>query len=236
MYSRRHNRVSVVVTNYNNEKYIEECLDSLRRQTYRDLEIIVVDDASTDNSFNIIQSWEKKYQSHLKHRVKVIQLPRNVGYAGALNVGLYLAKGEYIAMQDGDDISHPKRIEMEVNFLAKHKSYDLVGTNYVAFENGDLTQIERAYWLGYGEEIPERYAKGDHCICHGTILFRGKVFDKFGGPRRHHEGAEDYDILARYITKGVVAENLPDVLYYYRSHSSQRSHLYYGHGRSRGEK
>lgn len=227
MYHRTNGLVSVVITNYNNQKYIEECLDSILKQTYKDIELILIDDASTDNSDEIIRKWIKKNVNKFKKNdlFTYIKLPRNIGFSGAITLGFFLARGEFIAVQDGDDISHEERIKRQVNYLRKNNNISVVGTNYNIFEN-NLKKLEKANWLKYGvDKIRESYKKGNHCVCHGTILFRGKVFDKLGGLTRKFDGAEDYEVISKFINEGV--ENLKETLYYYRAHPNQRSRHYY---------
>ena len=86
--------VSVIVTNYNNKKYIEECLNSLINQTYKKIEIIIVDDCSTDNSVSVIKMWMNKLKYEDKIKVRLVINNRNMGFSGAVTTGLYLAKGE----------------------------------------------------------------------------------------------------------------------------------------------
>lgn len=225
---RRHGLVSIVVTNRNNERFIGACLNSLRHQTYKNIELIVVDDASSDNSRHVIRSWKRRYKSTLAHRMITLYLPRNIGFAGAVETALYLAKGEYIAMQDGDDLSLPRRIETQVNFLRKHRSISVVGTNYVSFRNGKSHQFTHPHWMAFRpSEIRRRYHRGQHCISHGTVMMRGRVFDKIGGPTRRMKGAEDYETIAKCIEAGYRVANLKTVLYRYRMHTGQRSRKYY---------
>ncbi|GED31434.1 hypothetical protein BCE02nite_25750 [Brevibacillus centrosporus] len=106
--------VSVVITNYNRGDYVLECLNSILSQTYQKWEMIFIDDASTDDSVAIVYEWLQRNEASLRdHQVVIQQLPRNIGFAGAINMGFYLAKGEYIAVQDSDDYSHPLRLERE---------------------------------------------------------------------------------------------------------------------------
>jgi len=233
-YPRVSNLVSIVITNYNNGKYLVECLDSIINQTYKNIEIVFIDDGSTDNSETIVKKWVRENSKKLTHKsmFNYIKIPRNIGFAGALNLGFYMSKGEYIAVQDSDDISHEKRIEKQVDFLKKNPNVSVVGTNYVAFEDGNFNKQIKCLWLNYGvSKIKESYRKGKHCVCHGTILFRGKIFDMLGGPSRKYEGAEDYEVVSKFIKEGV--DNIKEVLYYYRSHPKQRSKRYYSKKKSR---
>ncbi|WP_400164524.1 glycosyltransferase family 2 protein [Brevibacillus sp. TJ4] len=222
--------VSLVITNYNRAKYLVECLDSIRQQTYSHWEIILVDDASTDRSVEVAEQWREQYitQQGGVNQVVVHALPRNIGFAGALNTGLYLAQGEFIAIQDSDDYSHPLRFEKQVAFLRKRPDIELVGSNYYAFSGDAPAHGKLANWIRYGEEIKKVYGRGGHCVCHGTILFRGTLFDRIGGPTRRIVGAEDYEFIAKALNVGANIENIPDPLYYYRQHEGQRSTYFYG--------
>ncbi|RQW09661.1 glycosyltransferase family 2 protein [Paenibacillus rhizophilus] len=216
--------VSIVIPCFNAESYIEDCLDHLYGQTYPNIEIIIVDDASTDRSADRTLLWQARRRFP---RFTLLQLPRNVGFSGSLTTGLFMASGEYIAIHDADDYSHPERIRKQVEFLMNHPQIDLVGTNYMAFEDSDMLKLTPSSWLSYGEDIPRRYAIGEHCVSHPTILFRGSVFDRLGGLSRNMNGAEDYEFIAKCVTNGIRIENLRETLYYYRSHPAQRSHEFY---------
>lgn len=220
------NLVSIVVSNYNNEKYIEECLDSLINQSYENIEIIIIDDCSTDNSVDIINSWINKINNYNKDKITFLKMPKNMGFSGAVTVGMYLAKGEYIAIQDGDDISHNKRIETQVKYLQDKNDIMMVGSNYSVFRN----YIEEAKtvpnFVVYGKtKIEEEFGNGNSPVSFGTILFKGEVFDKVGGLTRKLEGAEDYEFIAKSLIYGI--NNINEPLYYYRSHKDQRSKQYY---------
>lgn len=225
---REHGKVSIVITNFNRSNYLRECLDSLHRQTYSNKEIIIVDDASTDDSTAVVEAWCAENGLSDRDAVILVQLPRNAGFSGALTTGLFLARGEYIAVQDADDFSHPMRIEKQTAFLDSHTDIDLVGTNYAAFEEAPQRKYVPANWLQYGDAIRAVYWNGGHCICHGTIMFRGSVFDRIGGLTRRIAGAEDYEFIVKFLNAKARVDNIPDILYYYRLHSNQRSLDYYG--------
>ncbi|WP_138495937.1 glycosyltransferase family 2 protein [Paenibacillus pinistramenti] len=229
LYDRTPGLVSVVVTNYNKAGYIEECLDSLKQQTYRSWELIIVDDCSTDSSRKRIEDWLKNRRFRAGCSAVFLPMPRNVGFSGALTAGYFMAKGEFIAVQDADDLSHLERLEKQVAYLQAHPQIGVVGTNYKLMEKnarGEITYTD-AKWLKYGEQIKQTYLEGGHCVCHGTLLFRGTVFDRIGGLTRNIKGAEDYEFIARCLTHKVEIENIREVLYYYRSHSDQRSRQFY---------
>lgn len=221
--------VSVVITNYNRSEYIRECLNSISKQTYQQWEIIFIDDASTDESVEVAQQWLEQNRAFFAQGNQVIihSLPRNTGFAGALNTGLYLAQGEFIAIQDSDDYSHVLRFQKQVEFLKVHAEIDLVGTTYYAFYPENPDKKIRASWIKYGDDIRKIYWDGGHCVCHGTIMFRGSLFDQIGGPTRRIVGAEDYEFIAKVLNAKAKIDNIPEALYYYRSHPKQRSVHYY---------
>ncbi|MNP12241.1 putative glycosyltransferase EpsE [compost metagenome] len=138
-----------------------------------------------------------------------------------------MAQGEYIAIHDADDFSHPDRLQKQAEYLNTHPDIDFIGTNYMAFEDENASMQVLSNWLSYGEDIISRYAQGDHCVAHPTAMFRAAAFDKIGGLTRNMNGAEDYEYVAKFIQNGCGVENLPDVLYYYRLHSNQRSKEFY---------
>ena len=219
--------VSVVVPVHNRKRYVVECLESLRTQTYRNIEIIIVDDASTDGATQVVRGWVKKNSGAGQAKVRLVLLSRNVGYAGALTTGMYLARGEFIAIQDADDYSHRERMRRQAEFLQSRKSVGMVGSSYSLVRSGKVLQ-QGPGWLRYGwNNIKRAYKAGGHCVSLGTVMFRGQIFDRLGGLRRRLEGAEDYDFIANCIKHGVLVENLRAPLYYYRLHRSQRSRLYY---------
>lgn len=227
MRERAEGLISVVIPCYNASFYIEDCLNGLLSQTYNSIEVILVNDCSTDNTLRIVEQWIDN--SNPSFPIIICNLPVNTGFAGALTIGYFMSSGEYIAVNDADDISHPTRFEKQIDFLMKNPEYDLIGTNYRVFMDGEVNKMgKEADWLHYGDSIREIYALGKHCVCHGTILFRGRVFDQLGGPTRRIYGAEDYEFIVKFLNAKLKIDNLKEVLYYYRIHENQRSKQFYG--------
>ncbi|MDE7468677.1 MAG: glycosyltransferase, partial [Desulfovibrionaceae bacterium] len=108
-------KVSVVMPCYNHEKYIEEAIESIQLQTYRNWELVLIDDCSTDNSVTIAKNIEKK-----DSRIRVIEHSYNKGTSNTLNDGIRIATGEYIAIQSADDISVAHRLEAQVSYFLEH--------------------------------------------------------------------------------------------------------------------
>ncbi len=110
--------VSVIMTNYNTpEEYLRQAIDSILNQTYSNLEFIIVDDCSTDNSLSVIESYEDK-------RIIILKNSKNIGLTKSLNKALAVCEGEFIARMDSDDISEPERFEKQIQYLKDH--YDVV--------------------------------------------------------------------------------------------------------------
>lgn len=224
---------SIVVSAYNAARYIEETLDSLINQTYPHIEIIVVNDGSTDATDRVIQEWVRKHKDHpviKKDRFVYHRLPYNIGFSGAFTTGYFLARGEFIATQAADDISHPKRIEKQVGFLIGNPNFCLCGTAIAWFDDGKFDKQYVLDFVKFGyKNIASIYLSGGHCVCHGTLMMRGSLFDLLGGLERYPGGSEtsteDMHFITRYVLKGYSVENLPEVLYYYRRYPEQRSQL-----------
>ncbi|MGL4800946.1 MULTISPECIES: glycosyltransferase [Peptostreptococcaceae] len=224
LYKREQDLVSVVVTNYNNGKYIEDCLDSILNQSYKKIEVILVNDASTDNSIEIINSWIKDNIKGFNREeyITVVNIPRNMGFSGAVSTGLFMTRGEFVAFHDGDDISNEYRIEKQVEFLRKHKNINSVGSNYAVFNNEDSTPVLKPNGIAFGvDKIKDIYYQGGNCVCYGTLMIRGEVFDNIGGLSRRLNLVEDYEYITKLLPLGL--DNINEVLYYYRVHEKQRS-------------
>src|SRR3990170_2838516 len=115
-------KVSVIIPTYNREKYIVETLQSVFAQTFTDYEVIVIDDGSTDNTADVLRPY--------LDRIVYIRKP-NGGQGSARNVGIKVAKGEYIAFLDSDDLWMPEKLELQVKYLDNNKDAGLVFTDYL---------------------------------------------------------------------------------------------------------
>ena len=126
--------VSVVIPLFNKEDYIEETLASVVRQTYASIEIVIIDDASSDYSVDKAKNFLEKHNGRFSN--VIIESRANTGQAGARNDGINLAKGDFVAFLDADDIWHSKKIELQVGFLKENPKVDLVFCNYLMMSEG----------------------------------------------------------------------------------------------------
>ncbi len=202
-------RVSVVMSVYNGEKYLEQAIRSVLRQTFPNFEFIIVDDASTDKSTEIISSFDDP-------RIKLIRNKTNIGLTLSLIEGINQAKGEYIARMDADDVSLPHRLETEVRFLDLHQDYALVGSSfYVINDMGENMGIIPVL-LCYDQIKNELLNK--NCFCHGSILIRKTAYESVGGYNSDFRYAQDYDLWLRIAEKYKIG-NIEEPLYCWRDSS-----------------
>ena len=202
-------KVSVIVTAHNYGRYLDKCLESLLRQTYKSFEIIVVDDGSTDNTPEIIKHFIQKFGS----RMKAIRLD-NKGLSAACNKGISLAKGKYIVRLDADDLFDENLLLIEANFLEQNPDADLVYSDYYTIdEDGKI--IEHHRLMKVNEEVD---------LLHRSPLAAGAIYKKkcwkqIGKYNENLKIGEDFDFWIKFITRYKVRNiNLP--LFYYRQHGS----------------
>lgn len=202
-------KVSIIMGIYNCENTLEESIKSIINQTYKNWELIMCDDCSKDNTLKIAESYAKNYPEN----IKVIKNERNLTLGPTLNRCLELATGDYIARQDGDDLSKEDRLEKQVKFLESNKEFDLVGTSMISFdENGEygarnLKSTPEGKDLMYGS-----------VFAHATILIKSEVIRSLNGysNKPHTKQVEDYNMWFRFFEKGYKGHNLEEALYYVR--------------------
>ena len=164
-------KVSVIMGIYNCASTLQEALDSLYAQTFQDFEIILCDDGSQDSTY------ELALENQLQHaNVVLLRNERNLGLNATLNKCLAVAKGEYIARMDGDDISLPTRFEKQVRFLDEHLEYAVVSAPMIYFdENGEFRRGK-----GQGEVKVHDFVHGSP-ICHAPCMARLDIIKSVGG-------------------------------------------------------
>ncbi|PWB18335.1 glycosyltransferase family 2 protein, partial [Flavobacterium sp. HTF] len=206
----RNPKITVLMPVYNCELYIKETVDSILNQTFTDFEFLIIDDASTDKTVDIIKTYNDS-------RIKLIVKPVNTGYTNSLNYGLKIAKGEYIARMDGDDISFPERFAKQVSLLDANPEIILCGTLYQIIGTEKVCNHPLNY-----EEIKVKLISGCY-IAHPTVMFRKSVFESYNLQYdTNMEPAEDHELWSRLIFLGKVV-NIDEVLLWYRVHIKQTS-------------
>lgn len=202
---------SVILPVYNSEKYLESTIQSILNQTYRNIEIIILDDASNDNSLNII----KRYEA-LDERVKVICLTSNQGCAVARNIGLKEATGDYIAFIDSDDLWMPDKLEKQIAVL-KTTDAGLSYTGYNMIDSKD--SIIKRRCVKKVVSIKEML-KENNIIFSSVVCKRKVIMDLQFKKEWYHE---DYVFLLTLQKNNIKFLGINDVLVNYRVHRKGRS-------------
>ena len=204
--------VSIVAANYNNGKYLTDFISSVLNSTVLPNELIIIDDGSTDNSLEILESY-----SHLTF-LRIIKFENNRGFCEALNAGIKLATGKYILRIDPDDMLVGDRIQKQFLFLESNDEIDVVGSNAIYFRNSSKKYILTSNFPLKQNEIYKVYQKGEHGIQHPTIMVRSVVMKQFKYNQKEFK-VEDYDIFARIAKSGHKFANISEPLTKMRIHN-----------------
>lgn len=200
--------VSVILPCYNAEKYLNEAIDSILTQTYTNLEVIVIDDGSSDNTLSILKQYARQDK-----RVKLIENDKNLGLIETLNKGITIANGDLIARMDADDVSYSTRFQKQVACFKNNSTIDLVST---AREYIDLNGKHLYYSdvTAVTSKICQFAAFFVNPLAHGTVIARAEVFKEFYyklTPDTIH--VEDYELWTRMLNASKHLFSLNDYLY-----------------------
>jgi len=202
-------KVTVLMPVYNAEKYLSEAVDSILGQTFSDFEFLIIDDGSSDNSIDIIRSYNDA-------RIRLVRNGQNLGISKTLNKGIELASAELIARMDADDISLPERLRKQFNFMTKNPQYALVSSNVKEISEcgKTLTFYERDTKLFY-------FNLTFYCwIYHPSVMYRKEAVQDVG--MYPDAFSEDFRLWSKLIRKYRIF-NLQDILLKYRITSQSTS-------------
>lgn len=198
-------KIDIIMGVYNCADTLRESIDSILNQTYENWHFIICDDCSADNTYSVLEEYKSKYPE----KFTILKNEKNMGLNFTLNKCLKECDGEFIARQDGDDISLPDRFEKQMKILEDSK-YALVTSSMTSFdENGDFGVIRH----------PEKPTADDFRFgapfCHGPLLIRKSVMDEVGGytVADHLLRVEDYHLWFKIYAKGYVGYNIQEPLY-----------------------
>lgn len=203
--------VSVIMAAHNAEKYIAEAVESVINQTYKNWELIIVDDASSDSTSTIIERCMKR-----DSRIKGIHLEKNSGQAFAQNKAIEMSSAEYIATLDSDDVAMPHRIAAQVEFLEYNTDIDMVGS-YAELIDEDGNVIGKKKKPTKNEEIRFPLLLQTQFI-HPSICIRKNVLIDVGCYSMNSLYTEDYDLWSRLLARGCKFANIDGPLIRYRVH------------------
>lgn len=208
-------KISVLMGIYNCASTLQEALDSLYVQTCQDFEIILCDDGSTDETYNIALENQRKHTN-----IVLLKNPHNMGLNKTLNNCLSVAKGEYIARMDGDDVSASNRFEKELEFLEEHHEYAIVSSPMEYFDENGTYRVGR----GKGEIKRKDFVNGSP-ICHAPCMVRREAYVKVGGYSVDKKllRVEDYNLWFKMYAVGYKAFVLSQPYYKMRDDSNAKS-------------
>ena len=198
-------RISIVLPTYNGSDFLSQALDSILNQTYADFELIIVDDASTDETPRIIADYAKRDK-----RIRVIRNPENQHIAASLNIGFKTAKGQYLTWTSDDNLYRPTALAVMVDYLDNHPETGLVYTDWTRYN-----VIDRAEQTMHLDMAPADILNG--CIVGPCFMYRKDIAQTVGPYDSTYPLVQDYDYWLRFYLKTSFA-SIPQDLYIYRLH------------------
>ena len=208
-------KISVVMPAYNAEKYISEAIESILIQSFEDFELIIIDDGSTDNTVNIIRSYDDK---------RIVLLQNNHDFIGSLNLGLQKAKGKYIARMDTDDIMHTDRLKIQYAIMEEETSITVCCTWMIYFgeeiKNGSVAKT-----LNGLVENPLLELLRGNFVFHPATIIRKDFLEIHHIQYQHYDYAEDYKLWSEIAKKKGVFYIESQPLLHYRISKNQVSHI-----------
>ncbi len=211
--------VSVILPAYNCEKYIGKAIQSVLQQTFADLELIIINDGSTDKT-------ESRILQFTDPRIIYLQNPQNKGLIYTLNRAIELAKGNYIARMDSDDICLQERLSKQKQYLDTHPETTMVAStiNFI-----DANGNDKGIWPLDRKTISPAFISNkmpfENCIAHPTIMIRADILKKLKyNPRQVN--IEDYDLWLRLLNRGYVIDKINEPLLWYRIHDDSITHVH----------
>lgn len=219
MKKRNNPKISVVMSVFNGQDFLKEAIESILEQSFTNFEFIIIDDASTDGTTEILESFKKRDK-----RIKIIRNKKNLNLSRSLNKGLRQAQGEFIARMDADDISEKNRLKIQANFLKKNPKVAFCGSWVILINQSGKKIGERKYPTEYREikKIIMHY----NPFIHPTVMIKREILEKMGFYDFKLNAAGDYDLFLRMV-KNYQAINLPKFLLKYRISRQAMSFLRY---------
>lgn len=219
--------VSIVVITYNSSEFIIDGLESVKKQTYDNIELIISDDCSTDDTVEICKNWLKENESYFK-RVKLVTTTKNTGVAGNLNRGIRDARGEWIKTLSGDDKFLPYTIEKYMDYVTKHKNVDIVfaklhfysteeklaHSSRLFYEKNFYPKIKLNQKQQYKENLKGLFVAGP------GLIFSKKLFEKVRGYDENYPFCDEDPFIFKLLKHGYHIKFLDEELYGYQIRSN----------------
>ena len=221
--------ISIILPAYNASMYLREAIDSVLAQSFRNFELIIINDGSTDNTKEIIHSFNDP-------KIVCIDNIENKGLIYSLNAGISMAKGKYIARMDADDYCVPERLYLQKQLLDQNPEVAFTA-GWISFMNEK--SVITGYWpldrsTNTGRSI-KRTLLSENCIAHPTVMGRKEIFQQYQY-KADQKNLEDYDLWLRVMADGLRIEKVKAVVLHYRIHkasvtetSLKRSNFFFMH-------
>jgi glycosyltransferase involved in cell wall biosynthesis len=193
--------VSVIMSAYNSENYIAKSIESITEQSYKNIEFLIIDDNSQDNTSEVIKDYEK-----FDKRIKFISNQKNIGLTKSLNKAIKLSQGKLVARQDDDDISLPNRLEIQVKYICTG-SYDVCFTRATNMQNSK--PLPR-----YSFYLPPRLVvKYKNPFIHGSMVIKKEILNMMGNYNEKYFYSQDYYLFKRLIQNNAKIKHIKEQLY-----------------------
>lgn len=200
--------ISILLATYNGEKYIKQSIDSIVQQNFPHWELLIGLNGTTDGTGDILKEYNDP-------RIRIFDYGNDRGKAKTLNKLLHETNGEWLAIQDDDDIWHPDKLKTQIKYTAYD---DVIGTHiYYINENGDITY--RLNLANSDSDIKKLSLSGNNQVANTSAIFKKSVALENNGWREHLDGIEDFDFWLRLMREGKRFYNIPEPLVYHRIHS-----------------
>lgn len=194
-------KISVIMSVYNDSKRVEDAILSIHEQTYKNYEFLILDDGSTDDTFDICRNYQKKYK-----KIKLFKNINNIGLTKSLNLLAAKADGEYLARQDSDDVSLPSRLLTQLTYM-KEKNSNVCTTRAIIRDSKRL-KPRFAHIIH-----PSLVIKYKNPFVHGTLMIDKKLFNKIGGYDDQFRYSQDFKLYQDVINNDEKIHFLNTVLY-----------------------
>jgi glycosyltransferase EpsE len=201
--------ISVIMTTFNEPKnYIQQSIESVLNQTYTNFELLILDDSSNSETIQAIDSFKKDI------RVNVVREKRRMGFVHALNKGMKMAKGKYIARMDADDICFNDRFEKQIKYMEAHTDIDILGGNMkIIDENGNILSQRQYPCSKFSLKFSSVFRSP---VAHPTVMFRRSIIEKNMFYDDLFKKAEDLEFWLRLRNNGFKIANMPEYVLYFR--------------------
>jgi glycosyltransferase involved in cell wall biosynthesis len=207
--------ITVLISVKNGEPYIYSAVESVLSQSCENFELLILDNASTDNSIEIIRSFNDS-------RIRVIENSMDLGLSLSLNKGLSLSKGEYISRIDADDIMYPQRLEKQLLFLSQNPKISVVGSYCHIIDDNGVNTGKIKYPLGQTGNL-ESVIRGNNPVGHPLVMYRKNEIINSNSYEQQYRYGQDLNLWFGLYLRGNRCDNIPEYLSAYRIHNEQES-------------